>query len=175
MQFPSVGLGWNHTRKVLVDILAKRELATATEYASGRPMEPLEMLAGDLGIAKHCRYLEMKLWEEAAESGQIQRCARDMLARDLARYLRPDRPIYAIDIENALHSWRSRLPLNYKQLTVSLHQLLQASAPSDWTPADADDPVLLDAFRGVWPAHSPDTQYCMIVDSRGGITIMSDP
>jgi hypothetical protein len=140
---------------VLQDALARRQFASATDYADTAPCARLDTLASHLEVpdvqGDHLRWL---LWEEAAHAGTVARRARDQLARDLYNDLRDGwgqglyaRKGYVFD------QWRRQLPRNLQFAAAPVRDaMLDAPLPTGWRPSGADDPDLMEIFVSYWPA-----------------------
>lgn len=142
--------------------LAARGFSTTEEFISTQPVKSLVTLADELGPDDVAAVqLEWSYLDDAKLRGTIEHCARDLLVRQLHEKLPGGWTTTRIDMAavwprvNAMSAWASsissRLP-EYNEVVSAFSRRVQDenAFPVGWLPANADDPVLMDAFRRYW-------------------------
>jgi hypothetical protein len=164
----SLGMQLADSRDSLCRTLESRGFTTATAYADSRPQTPLAELAGELGFPFAAVLLERKLVEEADDAGRMDCLARSLLARELRSALPEGWPRGWMESVNAdetqgplfrragaFLSVTMALPDAHGAAVERVRRAMEtADIPIGWSPAGADDPVLLEAFDSYWPAQS---------------------
>src|SRR5689334_5316793 len=152
-------LGWNQAYRLLTEEARSRGYGWVTCFAVTLPQAGLQEVAEDLGIAGvHGGHVERTLWLEAARTGTLERCARDLLVRDLCFYLPRDEDNKYVDsrFQNAFYSWKCRLPINYQFKEEAIRSdLVQRNPPREWLPQNDRDPILMEVFERHWPRDTP--------------------
>jgi hypothetical protein len=149
-------LEWEEARP-LIDAAVRREgFPSLTAYAGSLPQADLLDLSCLLAIARvHSGQLQRRLWEEAAEAGNVARCARDLLVRALCVRLgawRQSGGSRARYLEDAFYAWREQLPENVRHVEDEIRSaMLAVEPPADWVPEHADDSILVSLFAQHWP------------------------
>jgi hypothetical protein len=150
-------------RDLLRDELESRGFRSATAYADTQPHKPVCELTTELGadIAPTC--LEQMLIEEAEASGTMERCARDLLARDLRLVFSdgwaidgPDDFYFKSERASIFLGLSMVLPKAYRLAVARVRDAMdRATVPRGWLPEGPNDPVLLELFIGHWNPNSP--------------------
>jgi hypothetical protein len=136
--------------------VAARGFSTVTDFADSRPTASLLELADELGPEDVAAIqLETLLYDEAKESGYVDRFARSLLVRSLRERI-PDGwnvgERYDFDSEAAggFGRWTAILDEMHDEAAWQVWQSLRAAnIPRGWLPSGPDDPILLRAFEGV--------------------------
>jgi hypothetical protein len=153
--FPS---GWRGT---LSHVLSIKGFASAAAYAESRSEASIVELCFELGPATTAAQLERALVMEAEASGTLERCARDLLARDLRAELPAGWPGVSdqVDDETCLrkagvfHHLMTILPDRYASTIEHIQHAMDAlEIPTGWLPDGAADGVLIEIFGNYWPA-----------------------
>lgn len=129
-----------------------------TAFAAARPGASMVELADELGDLTPTAELHATLLDEARAQGELVRCARALLVREVHAQLDGWPTLVDHDGRTALGAcllaWAANLgghvpELRQRAIDVAL-ELLDAPLPAGWMPTDADDEVLLDVFRRRW-------------------------
>lgn len=172
----SLWLEWSEAHALIIAELGRRQCLSLTSYVEAEPqMDLLEVTRLLAIIGVHSGHLLRQLWHEAAETGELARCARDLLVRALCARLQYEERAGPRHFEDAFYQWKNELPLNYQGVEESIRAtLLQVLPPCDWVPQTADDSILVGLFSQHWPAEEPGRRYRVTSDSAGGLTIEPD-
>lgn len=142
--------------------LASRGFASLTAYADSLPTASLADLASNLGGELFA--LEQRLIEEATAAGQMQRCARGLLARDLRSEIpegwRRDRANgrdLMVDqefrIKGVFLTLLMAVPEAYHDAIERVELAIdRIELPEGWLPEGADDATLIKLFDSCWHA-----------------------
>lgn len=145
----------------LRELLGSHGYSSLSRYADANPLASLDALADALGIADiGAVQLEGQLLREAVQERQIDRRARDLLARQLASLPGgwPGAPKARNANEEtrcmqALSSW---FPIGFATeyqvaiIKVALEMLSDTELPKGWRPSGPNDPVLVRLFEKHW-------------------------
>jgi hypothetical protein len=146
--------------------LRERGFSSATEYVAQQPTASLVQLADELHADVAAVQLERRLFDEARATDAVERHLRDLLVRRMHEHL-PDGwridwgPDVVGDVTTAwarrahtLAHWAHAGWLEEYQDAIDriIDAVLDGSAPfpAGWTPANADDPILVEFFRRHW-------------------------
>jgi len=148
---------------VVYQALFVKGFSSATAFADSLPNTPLHELAPQLDSpAVSWLLLERALVDEAEAGGTLERCARDLLARDLRSELPLGWPGGAIDRDDEASSPLFRRAGVFLALAIALPEpyasaidrvrkaMEHAEIATGWLPANADDPVLVATFAAHW-------------------------
>lgn len=175
----SLWLEWEQARPLIAVAVVGTGCPSLTAYAASRPREDLLDLARRLAIVGvHSGHLQLRLWEEAAEAGDLARCARDLLVRALSAKLRAwaeSGGSRTRHLEDAFYHWRDQLPQNYRHVEDQVRSaVLAVEPPTDWCPENPDDPILVSLFKQHWPAEPTSRRYRMQGDCAARLTIEAE-
>jgi hypothetical protein len=173
-------LEWEEARPLIAAAVVREGFPSLTAYAGNFPAADLLDLSCLLAIARvHSGQLRLRLWEEAAEAGNLARCARDLLVRALCVKLRAWRESggsRARHLEDAFYAWREQLPQNYRHVEDEIRSaLLAVEPPADWVPEHANDSILVSLFEQHWPVEHAGRRYRMKCHHAGSVTIEAEP
>jgi hypothetical protein len=161
---PQQGYAWReHWERRLYELVQQRGFLSVTAFVDSRPGESLLDLAKDLGGGDVAAVqIQWRLVAEAEASGNMEACARSLLARAIRKYLPEGWQSVWVDIPGRLGTPYSRkvhalvemtvaLPDRYREVARRICDAIGvAHIPYGWVPADADDPILLDIFARHW-------------------------
>jgi hypothetical protein len=148
--------------EVLSQRLAALGHTSLTAYADSRPTASIPELASDLGGEPFA--LEQRLVEEADAAGQMQRCARSLLARDLRSEIPEGWRRQRTDGGDAMVDQAFRIKGVFLTLMMTVpeahHDALErietamdsAELPEGWLPEGGDDAALIELFESWWSA-----------------------
>lgn len=136
----------------------ERGFDTVTAFVDSQPRVSLLILADQLGKEDvAASQVEKLLVDEAEETGTLERCARDMLAREInarlpegwhTEWVHDGVESTAFRRAGAYGSWYAALPVRYQDSYRRVWDALVAlPIPEGWLPAGPDDAFLLEAFR----------------------------
>ena len=172
--------GWPDARAGIATELSRRGFRSATQYAAAQPRAALRDLISGLGIdSVHEGHLHVKLWEEAAEAGTMEYCARDQLARDLRYHISapPARSLRNVEdvLASVFYMWEKGLPTIFQPAAMLIYQSLRGGdMPSGWTPSGADDPNLIETFGNHWPLEISRRKGRLVTNVTDGLSIVYD-
>lgn len=169
-------LEWEQARPLIVAAVAREGALSLTAYAASFPQADLLDLTRLLAIVGvHSGHLQLRLWEEATDTGDLARCACDLLVRALCaklRALKESGGSRTRHLEDAFYQWRDQLPQGYRHVEDRIRSaVLAVEPPADWVPEDANDSILVSLFKEHWPADPPDRRYRMQCDRHGSVTM----
>jgi hypothetical protein len=149
-------LEWEEARPLIDAAVLREGFPSLTAYADSLPQADILDLSCLLAIARvHSGQLQRRLWEEAAQAGNLERCARDLLVRALCVRLRAWRECggsRARYLEDAFYAWREQLPQDFRHVEDEIRSaMLAVEPPADWVPEHADDSILVSLFAAHWP------------------------
>lgn len=175
MHTPNLWLDWESSRPVIAAAVVREGYPSLTAYATSHPGADLIAIAGLLEIpGVHDGHLQLRLWEEASERGDLRRCACDLLIRLLCAALRARKTsggTRASHVEYAFDEWREQLPQNYRHVVHPIRSALASvEPPDDWYPV-SDDSILASLFERHWPEEALGDRYHMRFDRAGHLTI----
>lgn len=143
----------------LADQLRARGHASVGSFVSTEPTKSLVLLAAELGDFAAVQ-LEWAYLDEARQRGDMERCARDLLVRQLHEKLPLGWSASPLNESvmrrvRAVSGWSSSISsrcAEYLPLVRSLGRTMMEASPfpDAWLPADPDDPVLVEFFRRHW-------------------------
>ena len=151
--------GWT---ELLSRALETRGFASLTAYADHRPKSSLSQLSTELGADIPPVILEQKLVTEARAAGEMERCARGLLARYLRAELPDGWQDRDAERDDDTDSQRSRLssvflalemalPAAYEDAVARLQRAMSTAVlPSGWLPSGPDDLTLVELFASYW-------------------------
>jgi len=150
---------------VVYQALYAKGFSSATAFADSQPDTPLPQLAPQLDApAVSWLLLERALVDEAETGGQLERCARNLLVRDLRSELPLGWPGDSVARDDEASSPLFRRAGVFLALAIALPEpcaaaidrvrkaMEHADIAAGWLPADADDPVLVATFAAHWSA-----------------------
>ena len=162
---PEPGAWFSDWEPRLYGRLHERGFSSVTGFVDSRPGVSLLELAKDLGPSDIAA-VQMKwaLVKEAADRGDMERCARSLLVRFLRHSLPegwhrewkdipgdPSTPLFRK--VGAFASLTVALPDEYDGAAERVRLAFDAAdLPEGWLPVDTDDPVVVEIFRRHWPA-----------------------
>jgi hypothetical protein len=168
-------LGWTQARELISAQVVRLGFASTAAYADASPDLFLEELVARLGLdGVHVSQFSLKLWEEATATGTTERCARDLLARDLRRLL-PKGWSRRIDSPQAsvFYLWEKALPLNYQPIAKAIyHALKNSDIPDGWRPDGSHDPILVEVCGNYWPVEPHPASGYLVLTGAGDITVV---
>lgn len=143
----------------LTERLSQQGHATAGSFFAAHPDQTILDLAAMLGPGVAPVQLQWRFLDEAKAAGAsaIEACARDLLLRNVRRYMPRgwNRDDEAAD-GNAYSGWAAAVDRIVKIDSLPLWEALTEQAPAGWLPQDTNDPLLADVFRKHWhPTTSP--------------------
>jgi hypothetical protein len=145
-------------RARLGDLLATRGFQRLTEYAATRPTATLRALSDELGGGDVAPIqLQWMLVDEARATGQLERCARELLCRQLHELEGGWPSSRDWDVQegarHALAAWQGfltdeRFGASMERITTAL--LDEVDLAAGWLPSSAEDPVIVQLFAQHW-------------------------
>lgn len=131
----------------------ERGFDSVTSFAASMPRASLIDLADTLGPDVAAVQIERAMHAEAEHSGELGHFARDMLVREIVKWLPGGwrvQPDFESALAGAWADWKSLLDHKYSPATVRmLHWLKVAEIPTGWLPDGPTDPVIERAFAEV--------------------------
>jgi hypothetical protein len=157
------GFAWRGDwQQRLKELLLARGFASVEAYAATSPTKSFIELAEDLGPGDVAAVqLEWTYLDDAKRAGTVERCARDLLVRQLHAKL-PDGWTTARDSDAAVmprvratSAWSSSISSHlpeYKPLVRAIGDTMirDDPFPIGWLPSSADDPILVEFFKHHW-------------------------
>jgi hypothetical protein len=141
-----------------------RGFETVTAYADAQPTVSLLALAKQLTQERDIAALqiELVLLDEADSAGMVERCARDLLVRNLHEEL-PEgwHTQWNDDTQyrraGVFSSWYATLGSRYEPAVDSIFAaFVAAPIPEGWLPDGPDDPILVEIFQKHWREPEPE-------------------
>jgi hypothetical protein len=153
------GYAWpSNWKSSLDELVASRGFGSVGAYADAYPLVTTWKLANDLDRDVSVKLIEAALIAEARAAHDVERRARDLMARSLAAM--PDGwpgPRRTNEQEWPAVAYAAGwLPRDLAEVKMAhivglVTFLLGAELPPGWRPSGADDPVIVEAFRQHWP------------------------
>jgi hypothetical protein len=139
-------------RRTILGLVKKRGYESITAFADAFPNQTLVELADNLGSCRGIQ-LERTLHEEAIENRQLARFARSYLAR-VIRWMLPegwDRGEFAKSDTKMAHAhWSVGVGKDFEaDADAAFRRLRELKPAPGWLPEGPDDPLLVEAFRGL--------------------------
>lgn len=159
------GFAWRGDWKQrLSALLADHGHDSVTSFLAAYPRRSLLDLADSVLGGGDVAAVQL-LWtvlDEAKVRGPAaaESCARDLLIRSMHQHMKRGWDPADLEAEGQAYSgWACELERIAKVNALALWEALVESAPPGWLPNDADDPILVAAFREHWPrAPHPPTE-----------------